>query len=434
MTVKQLDPITFILENDSRLAHQSSTKVATRREYAHERLPHSGIAHPFVKAILAQYLGSLTDKMTLESGLAVLRGWWQHRRKGENKTSVKTLRTGKMQRVVDNHTRNYFELAYSLVMDDKEAAPRTLKKKMEALGKRCQTLAKEGGSNVSSLMPMHSHSARAQRSIVPSPLSSKTVSYSKGKSISKSIYLPDVTEDVNCKVAVSADREISGDKQDNNRKTPLVFVSANGDCQILLHIDGITCAHCVKIVEAVLKGCNGESGIAGLLDAAGDRETNSVFVKIDNPSSASRIAFEAKQNLALVGYSAQAKEVEVYNGCDLSIFSAPSHQPIDFLDWDVGCTCPDSGVFPMNCGRHSQMEPCFSGKLWAREQEIAALLQEPMSAAAVGNDNHEPFPIPVYGGATGIFTLEDEQMHALLEDLEPLDPAMDPSALKLSAV
>ena len=411
MTVKQLDPSSFILENDSRLTHQSSTKAATRREYAHERLPHSGIAHPFVKAILAQYLGPSADKETLESGLAVLRGWWQHRRKGENKTSVKTLQ----QEVLDNHTRNYFELAYSLVMGDKESAPRTLKKKMEDLEKRRQALAKEGIGHLSSLERVHSHSARAQNIVFPSPSLSKPVSYSKSKNISRSIDFPGGIEELNCNSAVLAHQECSGTNQGNVGKTPLVFVSANGDCQILLHIDGITCAHCVKIVEAVLKGCNGESGIAGLLDAAGDLETNSVFVKIDNPSNARRIAFEVKQNLALVGYTAHPKEVEVYNGCDLSIFSAPSHQQIDFMDWNVGCTCPDSGIFRMNCGRHGQMDPCFAGKLSTREQEIVALIQEPMSAAPVGNDDHEPFPIPVC--TTGLFTLEDEQMHALLEDL-----------------
>jgi hypothetical protein len=38
---------------------------------------------------------------------------------------------------------------------------------------------------------------------------------------------------------------------------PIVYVSENGDAMIAMAVDGITCAHCVKIVETVLRGCNG---------------------------------------------------------------------------------------------------------------------------------------------------------------------------------
>ena len=146
-------------------------------------------------------------------------------------------------------------------------------------------------------------------------------------------------------------------------KTPVVFVSENGDIQIAMSVDGITCAHCVKIVETVLRGCNGnKSPIDGLLDAAADRALNSVLIKIDRSSSAKRIAFESARNLAMVGYTAIAKEMDIGGGAnggqglDLGALSkafdvVATTEKSDVFDWTLPCTCPDNGVLREDCSR-----------------------------------------------------------------------------------
>eukprot|EP00957_Ditylum_brightwellii_P010580 801113-Ditylum_brightwellii.AAC.1 len=59
-----------------------------------------------------------------------------------------------------------------------------------------------------------------------------------------------------------------------------------------MSVEGITCAHCVKIIETVQHGCNGnKSPINGLPNAAEDHVLNQVLIKIDQSSNAKRIAF-----------------------------------------------------------------------------------------------------------------------------------------------
>jgi copper chaperone CopZ len=145
---------------------------------------------------------------------------------------------------------------------------------------------------------------------------------------------------------------------------PVVFVSENGDILLSMSVDGITCAHCVKIVETVLKGCNGnKSPIDGLLDAAADRVLCSVLIKIDKLSNAKRIAFEAARNLAMVGYTAKPKEMsssierngkkEKMNADTLlKAFDVVSRSdPQDIFDWSIPCSCPDNGVLRDDCSR-----------------------------------------------------------------------------------
>ena len=148
-------------------------------------------------------------------------------------------------------------------------------------------------------------------------------------------------------------------------KTPVVFFSENGDIQIMMNILGITCAHCVKIVETVLTGCGGmKSPIDGLLDAAADRALNAVLIKIDRASNAKRIAFESSRNLALVGYTAEAKEMNVGvggtngfgRGMDMGMLSqafgvVATTEKEDMFDWTLPCTCPDNGVLREDCLR-----------------------------------------------------------------------------------
>jgi len=165
-------------------------------------------------------------------------------------------------------------------------------------------------------------------------------------------------------------------------KTPVVFVSENGDLQIAMSVDGITCAHCVKIVETVLKGCNGnKSPIEGLLDAAADRALNSVLIKIDRSSSAKRIAFESARNLAMVGYTAIAKEMDIGGGAgggqgvDMGMLSrafdvVATTDKADVFDWTLPCTCPDNGVLREDCSRHSQMNKGIFSAFERRQEQV----------------------------------------------------------------
>ena len=144
---------------------------------------------------------------------------------------------------------------------------------------------------------------------------------------------------------------------------PTVFVTSHGDILLAMSVDGITCAHCVKIVETVLKGCNGnKSPIDGLLDAAADRDLCSVLVKIENISVSKRVAFEAARNLAMVGYTAKAKVISVLADQDgqkklpeyaiVKAFDAVARtDPQTLFDWKVPCSCPDNGVLRSDCSR-----------------------------------------------------------------------------------
>jgi copper chaperone CopZ len=145
---------------------------------------------------------------------------------------------------------------------------------------------------------------------------------------------------------------------------PIVFVSENGDAMIAMAVDGITCAHCVKIVETVLRGCNGnKSPIDGLLDAAADRALCAVLIRVDRVSNSKRIAFEAARNLAMVGYTAKAKTISPTvekdgNPVKMSLddmyhaFQAVGHaDPKDLFDWSAPCSCPDNGVARDDCAR-----------------------------------------------------------------------------------
>lgn len=159
---------------------------------------------------------------------------------------------------------------------------------------------------------------------------------------------------------------------------PTILISSSGDIQFLMTVDGITCAHCVKIVETVLKGCSGRSGgspIVGLLDASADQQLNVILIKIANISEARRIAHESARNLSMVGYTAVAKSVNITQmGEDMTLQKmgkvfeiVPSVNPAlgNVLDWSVECQCPDNNVLRDNCQR------CVCDCLWRFCGEIS---------------------------------------------------------------
>mmetsp|Transcript_17525 Transcript_17525/g.38207 ORF Transcript_17525/g.38207 Transcript_17525/m.38207 type:complete len:784 (-) Transcript_17525:497-2848(-) len=473
-----LDPLNFPLENDPRLAAQKAKKKKNdnngggggddfdaagggssgadadkpkddnRTDYPYEPLPRSGLAHPFVQAILSPWLGPDADQDAIQLGLTTLRTWWQHRRKGESGSAVVALGTDKMRGVVEGYTRHFFNLAHCLIVNDKEQPPRTLQSKMRDLEKSRNKKVKKRGregeaikaaamafigsnpghqgsgygdpmgrggqmmlggvsinndnSNVASLngiSPLERlHAAQRHQLVEPGGAHSNSntkgggilanalsMGNAKGRCIPGKVDLPKLVQQVSSSATQLAHRGTSGvsamnklSSQINNidpsqygdpNVTPIVVVSPNGnsvtkDIQFCMTINGITCAHCVKIVETVLKGCNGSrSPIEGLLDAVADMELHVVLVKIENIADVRRIAHEAARNLSMVGYTAVGKSVTVPDDMTLAdvhyVFETtiPNVSPMMGFNWSIDCTCPDNTVLRRDCPRHSQMGP-----------------------------------------------------------------------------
>lgn len=159
-----LDPLSHPHENDSRVAKEGSRSKCSspspsstgtgssatpsqqtvsaasamvtdssgkKRCYPYEPLPRSGLAHPFVQAIISPWLGPDAEHDDIVLGLTTLRTWWQHRRKGESSSAKSALGTEKMRSVVEGYTRHFFNLAHCIVMNDGEQPPRTLCNKIK---------------------------------------------------------------------------------------------------------------------------------------------------------------------------------------------------------------------------------------------------------------------------------------------------------------
>lgn len=410
---RELDPISYPHLNDTRDPVKKTKNVnddgSARLDCPYEPLPRSGLSHPFIQAILAPWLGPNAEKDAVELGLATLRTWWQHRRKGENKSSVKTLGTAKMRIVVDKYTRHFFDLAHCLVVSDDATPPRTLHTKMKQLAKGrrgpCADMLMDHLDDELSLPAVSAmratlldpnpspleklHAAQMQHS-TGFVMSTDMINVGplvnvKGKCIPGKIDLPGMVEAINRhsnQLAFTGglinrdtgDGVTEGEEWQGRpvsygdpKSAPVVFQNTNGDNFIVMNVNGITCAHCVKIVETVLKGCNGgKSPIAGLLDAAADRGLSCVMIQIEHFKYAKRVAFESARNLSLVGYTAVAKEVHVIGSNDDSsaasdiemlqnaIVKLAKAYPFQFFDFNASCSCPDSGVFRDNCPRYEE--------------------------------------------------------------------------------
>eukprot|EP00934_Nitzschia_sp_Nitz4_P004485 Nitzschia sp. Nitz4//scaffold48_size128905//92738//94864//NITZ4_003612-RA/size128905-augustus-gene-0.11-mRNA-1//1//CDS//3329553018//4475//frame0 len=428
-----LDPLTNPIQKDTRLNKKGkdadgesfNPNGTKRRIYPYEPLPRSGLAHPYVQAILSPWLGPDADNDAIQLGLTTLRTWWQHRRKGESGSAIAALGTEKMKGVVEGYTRHFFTLSHCLVMEDKEQPPRSLHAKMKELEKlRSKRKKKDREANPArslstespgpgtladgiaadltnqSLTPLERLHVAQQRKLavdggvhtnasMPEINPAVPIINIKNKCVASKVDLPAVVDAVNhhanqlahsgasrtlgppvvpSNTGVSAGNAQYGDPD----TVPIVFVAPNGDMLLAMSVDGITCAHCVKIVETVLKGCNGnKSPIDGLLDAAADRDLCSVLVKIDRLSAAKRVAFESARNLAMVGYTAKAKVMKTVVEVDgkktnmnedavYKAFEAVGRaDPKGIFDWNIPCSCPDNGVLRSDCSRHSQMSPAI---------------------------------------------------------------------------
>jgi copper chaperone CopZ len=417
----ELDPLSNPIENDARLTNGNNGEDAQqeilnpngtkRRIFPYEPLPRSGLAHPYVQAILCPWLGPDADNDAIQLGLTTLRTWWQHRRKGESGSAIAALGTEKMKGVIEGYTRHFFALAHCLVMNDKEQPPRTLQTKMKELEKKRNKSGKKKGIDTSKAMaagvtniiaadltndalsPLERLHVAQQRNLgADSGISAMQSTGGidpanppinvKNKCVPTKVNLPAIVDAVNRQanqlahsgalqsIAAVTNSMVSGAGMSGNASNgdpdsfPIVFVAGNGDMLLALSVDGITCAHCVKIVETVLKGCNGnKSPIDGLLDAAADRDLNSVLVKLDRLSAAKRVAFESARNLAMVGYTAKAKAISVLvdqGGASSKIpdsivqkacKAVGESDPKVIFDWNMPCSCPDNGVLRGDCSR-----------------------------------------------------------------------------------
>lgn len=370
----ELDPITNPIEDDYRLSSKGS-KEGFELEYPYEPLPRNGLGHPFVKAVLVPWLGPDVDEEGVKLGLDTLRTWWQHRRKGQNASAVKALNSEKMRKSVDEYTRHFFRLVHCLIVSDKEQPPKGLQVRLKMVGKLSSTGVLCSGNEDTDHSDWKFMNLKDTQSTIDS---SESLSM-RGKCIPGHLDLPELVKGVNHKALQMAHRGKGSLSDDpllptsgsvsntygDSKTFPVVYYSGNGDCQIALTVNGIICAHCVKIVETVLKGCSGpKSPIDGLIDAIADQELNGLVIKIDKAINAKRIAYECARNLALVGYKAVAIDMPVLGPStkqnvtseDLSFliklfekFRAPNFPTI--FNWAIACTCPDGGVYKSNCSR-----------------------------------------------------------------------------------
>jgi copper chaperone CopZ len=446
--VADLDPLDYPLVGDPRLSGHNKkggggTKNAdgsAQRFYYCEPIPSNGLSHPYVQAILSPWLGNNVDRAKKLEGLASLRTWWQHRRPGPSRTfSIAFATDEKLRQVVDGYTRLFFLFGHCIVVHDKVQPPHSLHEKMKELEKQCpaagpetcgnpQTLysledvhADLSNPNLTPLHKLHIIQRRIQESTGSMVGASPIISDLKGKCVPGKLNLPrvvDAVRQVTAQIiprgitgtamlpgaATTSDTRVPPDYYGDPDTTPVVYTSHNGDIQIVMMVDGIICAHCVKIVETALRGIssNGlvnKSTIDGLLDAAADRDIiSSVLIKIDHASNAKRIAFEAAISLGCVGYYAEAKTMRIGGGegspkqgqgpADRDAWSTAfaavaQNDPHNLFDWTVPCTCPDYGVFRVDCQRHSQLNVFFLDAFDVRAQQV----NEYCMAAAVGGNN-----------------------------------------------
>lgn len=409
----ELDPLANPIapEDDPRVSGDGTNNG--RREYPYEPLPRSGLSHPFVQSILSPWLGSDADQEAISLGLTTLRTWWQHRRKGESGSAVAALNTDKMIRVVDDYTRHFFSLAHCFVITDKEQPPRSLHAKLKGreeyrrkVGLVVPKGRKMNGIDTTSMGGSIHSELIVDSSIGLSPLERLHAIQQRQLRLEQQQYqgmstaqLMQPNMDLNKghnMAAISVHRHAnqlghrgtdimtpSGNMMVNNNSLsntaghhsllsaqygdpntfPIVFCDARGEYQIAMSVKGITSAHCVKIVETVLRGCTGSrSPISGLLDAAADRIQCMLLVKIERPANAKRVAFEAARNLSMVGYTAQARETSIISPMKSSPYplaalclafeATACVGTTNVFDWNMMCQCPDNGMLRDVCPKY----------------------------------------------------------------------------------
>lgn len=202
----ELDPLLRPHTSDERVADANDEasylvvdSSGKRRYYPYEPLPRSGLAHPFIQAIISPWLGPDAEQDDIQLGLTTLRTWWQHRRKGESHSAKQALGTEKIIPVVEGYTRHFFNLAHCGVVNDGDQPPRTL-------AIRIKQLEKEG----------YQFPDRPN-----------------GTTTSGSMQRKQGNESDSDRKSTSSDQVIEKSYGDPNR-TPVVFVGENGSHQIIM--------------------------------------------------------------------------------------------------------------------------------------------------------------------------------------------------------
>lgn len=372
----QLDPLNFPHINDNRAESQSTHHhhhdnedsnnpagpgSGYRMIYYYEPLPRSGINHPFVQGIIAPWLGQEADDSDVKQGLSTLRTWWQHRRKGESASALKSLGTSNMKTLVEAYTRHFFLLALNMVINDHEQPPRSLQGKFQS-----KTTDTMGSKSVTSTEFRKSTTTTNTVVVKSEPMGAGGGGCCGGGGGGSEDDTAMAIDDI-----VPSNSAMYG----NPNRTPVVFVSANGDIQIALSIKGITCTQCVKMIETVLQGTSDANTIEGLLDAVGDKDLSAVIIKIAQAGDAKRIAHKAGEVLSMVGYTAVAKEMDVIHNSGVDLLTAACDvvkgtDQKDVFDWTLHCNCPDNGVIRKDCVRHSQMNKRIFEAFDKRETEL----------------------------------------------------------------
>jgi hypothetical protein len=430
-SAQELDPTTYTRALDNRRSPSQSTSasgassVATTGsssncsggEYPYERLPTLGIAHPYVRAILALWLGPQSNDEATKVGLATLRVWWQHRSKGLNKTALKVLEDNEFQAIIDRYASHFFKLIHNLVVHDNVQVPRTLQTKLRRAERlrnlnrlqnvstadlkqpdsssaaaylRVSKLVREGVASMGAAAPhasMHFKGKGVPGKVeTPSRLASSMLTQHEA-SQSMSPWFTQQRRDSDrssvCSSITDSKPPYDWDRGDDPTTTPVVFQTmTTGHTLILLEVEGIMSPNSVRIVESVLRGCQpheNPSPITGLLDAVAHQDLSSVILRIDDAgmtaadrsATAKRVAFEASQNLAMVGYTAHAKQVALMPspfealGVDYTlpprasplqalqetVATYAAAYPFDFFDFTKSCSCPIQGASCPNCPR-----------------------------------------------------------------------------------
>jgi len=185
---------------------------------------------------------------------------------------------------------------------------------------------------------------------------------------------------------------------------PVVFVSEGGDAMVLMSIEGITCAHCIKIVETVLKGCDGtKSPINGLLDATADQALKFLILRIDATVHAKRITYEAARNLSMVGYTTKTLEINLLelkkdsSTIDTQMISTAfevvgSADPSKIFDWERICRCSPLAVEKEVCPRHNQMNQSILTSFDKRKEQTMLFMNNCASNENTNNAVTMPAP------------------------------------------
>ena len=243
-TAADLDPLSAPHADDPRVPQSERNKVSNviidssgkKRLFPYEPLPRSGLAHPFVQAIISPWLGPDAEHDDIILGLTTLRTWWQHRRKGESSSAKSALGTDKMMSVVEGYTRHFFNLAHCIVMSDGEQPPRSLGLRIRDLQRNGVIFTTFKRNDIAAVIKsMPSKDAQILESSADAMDEGGGGGGTKGTSGDQSCC--GTLDESNAKTLPTYIDETKywGDRD----KTPVVFVSDRGDIQIAMVSDNL---------------------------------------------------------------------------------------------------------------------------------------------------------------------------------------------------